>query len=136
MTKSVGEYCRMVDITKVPQTDWLITSGFILENLDNDKFPSEKQQGICKKIERNTHWHSSNPPKLNGIVHTVLDNSSVSESNLTHVRNYRDEIVDETIQLASSCVGLSSEEIFKNLKNTSMALHKYKQWLKDLKVHD
>ena len=133
MTKTVGEYCRMVDISKVPQTDWIIKSGFILENLDNENYPSEKQKGVCNKIERNIHWHSSNSSNLSNKVHTVSDKTSVNESNLTPVRNKKPEIVNDTIQLASACIGLSSEEIFKNLKNTTIALHKYKDWLKDLK---
>lgn len=132
MNKSVGEYCRMVDLAKVPQTDWLIQSGFIVENLDNDKQPTGRQLGICKKIERNTNWHSSDSSKLNNTVHTDLVKSDVQERNLTQVRPSNNKIIDEVIQLCPSINGLSSDEILKNLKNTTMALHRYKQWLKEI----
>tara|TARA_S200002703_G_scaffold7410_1_gene7714 strand:- start:78 stop:485 length:408 start_codon:yes stop_codon:yes gene_type:complete len=132
MSKTVADYCRMVDLSKVPQADWLIQSGFIVENLDNDKQPTGRQLGICKKIERNTHWHSSVSSKLNGTVHTDSVISSVQEQNLTQVRPSNNKIIDEVIQLCPSINGLSSDEILKNLKNTTMALHKYKQWVKEI----
>ena len=120
--KTMAEYVAQLDSSKM--RDW--DKSFVLENITNDKAPSERQMNIINRLLKKSEY-------IKEVQEPTIDPEILADIEPKSKKFPKD--IDKhymrVMALAKSSYGMPKSEIFKNLKNCCEALEEYEIWLKN-----